>query len=73
MTPPTISPPDRLQTDPWMTDDDASAVAEHVRTLCPRLIATLLAIARAPKDDHGVDHEAGRASSDGRSPVSTRG
>ena len=33
---------------------DRSAV-EHVRVRCPALIATLVAMARAAQDDHGLD------------------
>jgi hypothetical protein len=43
-----------------------SAPAEHVRTHCPALIATLSAIAQAAKDDERVDDEPGSASEPGR-------
>jgi hypothetical protein len=51
----------------------AGAPVEHVKTHCPGLIATLVAIARAAERQHGVEHEQRCASSDGRSLVSREG
>lgn len=54
--------------------NDASAPAEHVRTLCPRLIATLLAIAQASTDGAGGDDAPAAASaSSGRCPIDGSG
>jgi hypothetical protein len=51
--------------------DGTSAPVEHVRSHCPSLIATLIAMARAAEGQPGVEHEPGCASSDRRSLVST--
>jgi hypothetical protein len=51
--------------------DGTSAPVEHVRSHCPGLIATLIAMARAAERQPGVEHEPGCASSDRRSLVST--
>jgi hypothetical protein len=45
----------------WNVDRSAlngtSAPLEHVKTHCPALIATLVAIAQAAKDNHEVDDQ----------------
>jgi hypothetical protein len=50
----------------WSADDLAlnatSASVEHVKTRCPMLIATLVAIAHAAKNDGPLDDEPGRTS-----------
>lgn len=39
------------------TTTNAISPVEHVRTHCPALIATLVAMARMAKDDRGVDND----------------
>src|SRR3954447_3477249 len=47
--------------------DGTSAPVEHVRSHCPVLIATPIAMARAAERQPGVEHAPGCSSSDGRS------